>query len=238
MTTDWVLAGDFRGFPLMYHWRVLPHPGQPLPEELADVDAAVAYWEGDPAMRRRIEALRDSRASIVLFLEHFPDNLHDWLGAQADAGEEALDRACAMVEAELAAGTSFLNARGLLHFDGHFQNILTDGERLYFADCGLALSAEFDLAEDEAGFFARHQAYDRCYTVTHLVLWLIANRYGYRGEEHRAFLAACARGERPQGVPPGVADVLLRHGPIAEVVTGFYRRFHDESRLVPYPVLG
>ena len=51
-----------------------------------------------------------------------------------------------MVEKELEAGTSFMNARGLLHFDAHFQNILTDGERLYFADYGLAISSRFDLS--------------------------------------------------------------------------------------------
>jgi hypothetical protein len=41
MTTNWVIAGDHEGFPLMHHWRVLPDGGQPLPEELADVDHAV-----------------------------------------------------------------------------------------------------------------------------------------------------------------------------------------------------
>jgi hypothetical protein len=38
-----VLAGAYEGFPLMYHWRVLPTPPQPLPEELADVERTVAY---------------------------------------------------------------------------------------------------------------------------------------------------------------------------------------------------
>ncbi|MFF2503082.1 hypothetical protein ACFVTY_06840 [Streptomyces sp. NPDC058067] len=49
-----------------------------------------------------------------------------------------------------------MNSRGLLHFDAHFQNILTDGRRLYFADFGLALSSRFDLSPSEAGFFERH----------------------------------------------------------------------------------
>ncbi|MFI7135214.1 hypothetical protein ACIBQ1_56840 [Nonomuraea sp. NPDC050153] len=34
-----------------------------------------------------------------------------------------------------------MNSRGLLHFDAHFENILTGGQRLYFADYGLAVSA-------------------------------------------------------------------------------------------------
>ncbi|MEU7909556.1 hypothetical protein [Microbispora bryophytorum] len=28
MATNWVLAGEFAGFPLAYHWRVLPAPAQ------------------------------------------------------------------------------------------------------------------------------------------------------------------------------------------------------------------
>ncbi len=46
MTTNWVLAAEHEGFPLMYHWRVLPD-STPLPEELADIERAVAYWGGD-----------------------------------------------------------------------------------------------------------------------------------------------------------------------------------------------
>ncbi|KAA2261436.1 PTD012 family protein [Solihabitans fulvus] len=236
MTTNWVLAQEYEGFPLMYHWRVLPHPGQPLPEELADVERVVAYWEGRPEARRRIEAVRDSSASIALFLEYIPQNLHDWLDVQIKAGDEAAEQACAMVARELEAGTSFMNARGLLHFDGHFQNILTDGERLFFADYGLSISSRFDLSKDEADFVAEHQTYDRCYTVTHLVIWLVTALYGYRGDDRAAFVRACARGELPTGIPQEVAAILTRHAPLAEVMTDFYREFQRESRQAPYPL--
>ena len=235
MTTNWVLAQDHEGFPLMYHWRVLPHPGHSLPEELADVEKAVAYWGGGSQVRRRIEALRDSSASIALFLEYIPHNLHDWLGAQVKAGDEAAERACAMVDRQLQAGTSFMNDRGLLHFDAHFQNILTDGEQLFFADYGLAISSRFDLSKEEADFFAEHRTYDRCYSVTHLVIWLVTALYGYRGEERSAFVRACAQGVQPKGIPPRVAAILSRHAPLAAVMTDFYRTFQRESRETPYP---
>ena len=205
MTTDWVLAGEHEGFPLTYHWRVLPS-AQELPEEL---DRAVGYW--GPEVRPRIEALRESTASIALFLECFPHNLHDWLNSQDD-----LESACEMVEREMAASVEFMNSRGLLHFDGHFQNILTDGERLYFADYGLAISSRFDLSEEEIAFFAENQDYDRHYTVTHLVMW-----FAYQ--------------LRSQGVPPRVAAILNRHNDVAAVMKDFYRRFQHESRRTPYP---
>lgn len=145
-TTDWVLAGQHEGFPLLHHARVLPGPVQPLPEELADIERAVAYWDGRAEVRHRIEALARASASVVLFLEYLPQTLHSWLGRQLRAGERAADRACVMVERELTATAAFLRARGLLHFDAHFANILTDGRRLYFADYGLALADDFELS--------------------------------------------------------------------------------------------
>ncbi|MFJ3641025.1 protein kinase family protein [Streptomyces sp. NPDC090108] len=236
MTTNWVVAGDHEGFPLMYHWRVIPDSGRPLPEELADVDRAVAYWGGESAVRRRIEGLRHSTARLVLFLEYIPQNLHDWLGVRIKAGDEAAERACAMVDNELKAGVAFMNARGLLHFDAHFENILTDGRRLFFTDYGLALSSRFDLTRDEADFFDQHRTYDQYYAVTHLVNWLAVALYGYTPDERRTFLNACAQGVAPEGVPASVAALLVRHAPVAAVMGDFSRAFRQVSRAAPHPL--
>ncbi|WP_330316371.1 serine/threonine-protein kinase [Streptomyces platensis] len=238
MTTNWVLAAEYEGFPLMYHWRVLPD-STPLPEELADVKRAVAYWGDGSQVRNRILALQQSSASVALFLEYIPQNLHQWLGTQVEAGDRTANRAFAMVERELAAGTSFMNSRGLLHFDAHFENILTDGRRLYFADYGLALSSGFELSQDEADFFDRHQTYDRCYTATYLVNWLVTALYGYqRGdrEGRYALVHACAEGKRPTGIPEEAAAIIARHAPIAAVMSDFNRKFQRQSRHTPYPL--
>jgi hypothetical protein len=238
MTTNWVLAAEREGFPLMYHWRVLPDATL-LPEELADIERAVAYWGGGSQVRRRIQALQQSSASVALFLEYIPQNLHQWLGTQVEAGDETANRACAMTERELAAGTSFMNSRGLLHFDAHFENILTDGQRLYFADYGLAISSRFELSQDEADFFGRHQAYDRCYTATYLVNWLITALYGYGREDREgryALVRAYAEGRRPTGIPAEPAAILARHAPTAAVISDFNRKFQRESRQTPYPL--
>ncbi len=235
MTTNWVLAGEYEGFPLMHHWRVLPDSA-PLPEELADVERAVAYWGGGSEVRHRIEALREASASVALFLEYIPRSLHEWLGVQVGAGDEAADRACAMVERELEAGTSFMNSRGLLHFDAHFENILTDGRRLFFADYGLAISSRFELSRAEAGFFDRHQTYDRCYTAMYLVKWLVTALYGVRGEERDALVRAFAEGKSPTGIPATAAAIVARHAPLAAVMSEFHRRLQRESRETPYPL--
>ncbi|MGW0636637.1 protein kinase family protein [Nocardia salmonicida] len=237
MTTNWVLAAEHEGFPLTYHWRVLPDT-TPLPAELADIDRAVAYWDNRPRIRHRIEALRDSSASIALFLEYIPNTLHDWLNTQIEAGDETTDRACAMVERELAAGTTFMNSRGLLHLDAHFQNILTDGRRLYFADYGLSLSSGFDLSPQETAFFDQNQSYDRGFTTTYLTNWLLTALYGLRREDRdtrAAMVRAIAEGKPPHGVPEAAAALLTRQAPIATAMSAFTLAFQQTSRSTPYP---
>ncbi|WP_077060019.1 hypothetical protein [Streptomyces sp. MP131-18] len=238
MTTNWVLTAEHEGFPLMYHWRVLPD-STPLPEDLADTERAVAYRGGSSQVRRRIEALQQSSASVALFLEYIPQSLHQWLGTQVEAGDEAANRACAMVERELAAGVSFMNDRRLLHFDAHFENILTDGRRLYFADYGLAISSQFELSQGEADFFERHQTYDRCYTATYLVNWLVTALFGYQREDRDGryeLVRAYAEGKRPTGIPEEAAAILARHAPIAAVISDFNLKFQRRSRQTPYPL--
>ncbi|MFE8954365.1 protein kinase family protein [Streptomyces althioticus] len=235
MTTNWVIAGRYEGFPLLHHWRVLPDNGRPLPEELADVERAVDHWGGGAEVRHRIEALQRSSASLLLFLKYIPRNLHDWLGERMTAGGEAAERACAMVDDELRAGLAYMNANGLLHFDAHFEKILTDGRRLFFTDFGLAFSSRFDLGRAEAEFFGQHRLYDRCYAVTHLVNWLTVALLGHEPEERRAFVRECAEGARPGQMPAAIADVVARYAPVAEVMGDFCHRFRTVSRTAPFP---
>lgn len=234
MTTNWVLADRFPGFPLMHHWRLLPDTPQPLPPELADVERTVAYWGGSPAVRERIEALRTASASLALFLEYVPHTLHDWFDARLRTDDA--DAACALVERQLGELTGFLGSRELLHFDAHFQNILTDGHRLYLADYGLSLSTRFRLTPQERAFFDRHRHYDRDYTTRHLVIWLVTALYGHRGQERDAFIRAWADGERPEGgIPRAAADIITRYARPTAVMNDFARRLSEESRLTPYP---
>jgi hypothetical protein len=220
----------------MYHWRVLPEAAAPLPEELADVERVVAHWGGDAGVRDRIEGLQQASASLALFLEYIPLNLHQWLTGQLAAGDEAAERACALVESELAAGTAFMNSRGLLHFDAHFENILTDGHRLYFTDYGLSLSSHFDLSPDGIDFFDRHRGYDRDYTVSYFANWLVTALYGVAGDDRKALVRGYLRGERPTGVPPAAAAIITRDARLADVMADFLGRIKDERRTIPYPL--
>ncbi|MEU0074885.1 protein kinase family protein [Streptomyces sp. NPDC006332] len=233
MTTNWVLSGRFPGFPLLHHWRVLPDTPQPLPDELADVERAVAYWGGSPGLRESIEGRRTASASLTLFLEHVPCTLHDWFAARLRTDEAGL--ACALVEQGLDAVTGFLHERRLLHLDAHFRNILTDGHQLYLTDYGLSLSSRFRLGAEESDFFDRHRSYDRAYAFSYLVHWLVVDQYGLGRDEREEFIRACADGGRPEGIPGAAAELISRYARLAVVMGDFNRRFEQDSRLTPYP---
>jgi serine/threonine protein kinase len=141
------------------------------------------------------------------------------------AGAETAEAACALVERELAAGVAFMNSRGLLHFDAHFENILTDGHRLYFADYGLALSTRFELSPEESAFFEGHRSYDRAYSLSYLVSWLVTELYGHGRDEREAQIR-----------PDTAAALITRHAPLTAVMADFFRRFRDESRETPFPL--
>ena len=226
MTTGWVLGGEYEGFPLMYHWRVLPDsPPEGFVDEFGGIEGAVAHWEGSSAVRERLTAVSRASSSLVLFLEHVPRTLGDWLREH---------RGYAWVEEALARGTAFMSSRGLVHFDAHFANVLTDGRLLYFADFGLALSSEFELSAAEAEFLSGHLSYDRAHTASHLLRHHLPD--GLRGGmEHDAFLRAWIAGHRPDGVPRAVSAILDRHARTAVIFDEFARRLLTESKRTPFP---
>ncbi|MEV5497990.1 protein kinase family protein [Nonomuraea fuscirosea] len=235
MTTEWVLTGRFPGFPLLYHWRALPNAEPaPLYGDLADVDRAVAFWEDAPGLRRRLEALAEAPASLTLFLEYVPTDLNQWLDERVRAGDA--DRACAFADRKLREVVSFMNANGLLHFDAHFANFLTDGRRLYLTDFGQAVSDRFDLSADEQAFYQRHLTYDRTFTLAYLVNWLAGAFHGAGWPKRRELVREWAAGARPAGVPDGVAALLSRHSPLATVLNDYYHARQSVSRQTPYPL--
>ncbi|MEO6652710.1 MAG: protein kinase family protein, partial [Ilumatobacteraceae bacterium] len=146
MTTNWVASGSCGAFPMLHHWRALTTPAfvGPLPHELGDIETLVAHWHGSSAVRRRVEAIADSSAAVVLIFEYIPRLLSDDLDASARSGDMS-DAALERVHSELIAATTFMNSSGLLHFDTHFGNVLADEPDIYLTDLGLASSASFDL---------------------------------------------------------------------------------------------
>jgi hypothetical protein len=194
----------------------------------------VEFWDGSPSVRARLLANLQASADIVLFLEYIPENLHTWLRKQIAIGGDAAETACTMVENNLNEITSFINSRGLLHFDAHFMNILTDGHCLYFSDFGLALCNRFELSEVESEFFKKHHNYDRCYTMAYFVEWILTELFGAENWEIMKILHEYAEGQgRP--LTPSIEKIVMRYVPIAVVMNEFFLKL-KESKSTPYPM--
>ena len=239
MTTAWVRDGRAACFPLMHHSRVVEAPafGDAMPDELADVERLVEYWDGSVAVRRRAEAIIESSTSVLLFLEYLPSTLPDWLASCVAKGEEAASVAFTTVEESLQNGVSLMNRSGLLHFDAHFENILADDHGIYFADFGLATSPSFDLSEAESRFLTANRSHDACYVSTRLVDWLVTEFTGLADwRERNEWIRRLVRGDDVSRLlPPTAAAIVERHAPIAALINDFYVNLHLEDRTTPYP---
>jgi hypothetical protein len=240
LTTSWVQDGRFSGFPLLYHWRLLPRPERPeRPErDEAELERQVAAWDGSDAVRRRVVAVAEAPAVLVLFMEHWPTTAHTWLQQQvaADGGATAIEQ----VDRQLEAAVRFFDEAGLVHFDVHFENVLTDGEEFVFTDFGLSGHDRFDLDPDEAAFLARHRpspvdpGYDRAYARGYFARWLVAEFLNAFRADATAVLADVAAG-KDVGLPPAAATVLDRDAPLALVMNEFFHGLRTKSRSTPYP---
>lgn len=235
MTTNWVLGGQWDSFPLMYHWRVLARRPSRAATSTADArfPRTVEYWGGSPSVRERYEQIVRAAADVVVFVEYVPQNLAAWLAKQLAGDAGTVDAACGMLARHLRADVAFMNSNGLLHFDAHFGNILTDGHRLYFADFGLATSSRFELSGVESAFFHRHRSYDQSLTMTALVNRLVKELAG--ASDRDEYLRRCAQGREPRDLPPAAAAIVRRYAPLALVANRFYGRLQRESRTVDYP---
>jgi hypothetical protein len=222
---DWVLSGACANFPLLYHWRVLPSDHR---------EAKVTSISGSrsAAVRARLEAIHEATAHVVLFCEYIPQNLLEWLREQVHASEEAAETAIAFVDAQLAPTIDFMNARGLTHFDTHFENITTDGRRFCIGDFGLALSLDFELAEDEVEFVARHRRYDHGRAAVGYVHCLSVAFLGR--DQWKENLHAFLKTALPP-VPPAVAAAIRRQAPLALAFLEFSRQLREEDKQTPYP---
>jgi hypothetical protein len=223
MATGWVLAGDSEHFPLLHHWRILPVRSGRVPDRALDED--VEYWGGSAGVRERLTEAHAATDSLVLFCEYFPTTLHRWL-------PEHLDQAPRMTEQALAI-VDFLGAQGVQHFDAHFENFLTDGDRLYLTDFGLALADRFALTAAERDFFAKNTGHDRAYVVMHLLDWLVTELG--EADSRASRVAAVRRVAAGELVLPGaLAELAAEHAPTAVVLNDFYDRL-AQRRETPFP---
>ena len=151
-TTNWVLQGVIENFPLMYHYRILPRSGKKANLDLEWYNRYVKCWNSDENIGRYIVERTNAKYEVVLFLEYIPYTFSKWLKKNVARLDPFID--------EMLDTITFLRDNGIIHFDVHFNNILTDGNKLYLTDLGLVLDRCFDLSKAEQVFFKRHVLYD------------------------------------------------------------------------------
>jgi len=151
-TTNWVLDGAIPYFPLMYHHRIVPYRSKGTASTPDWYEGYIKYWNGskriDEFMSNRFKAPYEA----LIFLEYIPHVLHNWLPRNLDKVRMAIR--------QMGKALAFLRRQGLIHFDCHYHNILTDGAQMYLTDFGLALDRCSPLNRRERDFFNRHLDYD------------------------------------------------------------------------------
>lgn len=155
-TTNWVLSGETEGFPLMHHFRIIKKDGKPKTLNKIQQkkhDDYIKYWNSSKRIEKYILERKSAEYEIILFLEFIPHVLMKWIKPNVSRINEMKNKAFRIFD--------FLNSKGIIHFDAHFGNILTDGKEVFLTDFGLALDKNYQLSENESNFYKEHQYYDQ-----------------------------------------------------------------------------
>ena len=152
-TTQWVLEGACPHFPLTYHHRLLPAGRCTSTVNPEEMDEYIRSWNGDPAIRSLMDARNASTVEFLVIMEFIPNVLRDWFPERPDAAPRFVE--------QMQATGRFLAQRGVVHFDAHGGNVLTDGQDFFLADYGLGMAESFHLSPAEKSFLTRHRYYDR-----------------------------------------------------------------------------
>ncbi len=151
-TTNWVLAGAIATFPLMYHYRIISWNGRRADVDRSSIKGYVEYWGNSENAGKYVLDRAIANYELVLFLEYIPHVLEKWLQENPNKLQQPLD--------DLRTTIDFLRTKGIIHFDAHFRNVLTDGEQTYLTDFGLILDKSFMLTAHEKSFFEQNTFYD------------------------------------------------------------------------------
>jgi hypothetical protein len=165
-TTQWVLDDAIATFPLMYHYRIMPFFGQRSAIDLDRHKEYVESWNNNANVGNYAIDRAVANYELVLFLEYVPYVLETWLHENPNTLEQSLN--------EIRTTIDFLRMKGIIHFDAHFHNILTDGDRIYLTDFGLVLDNNFALTKEEEAFFDQNIFYDYgevLRNLRHLMRW-------------------------------------------------------------------
>ncbi|HIH8949661.1 hypothetical protein SC191_10760 [Legionella pneumophila serogroup 1] len=235
MTTNWVISGKCLNFPILYSWRIIPNSSSKTDRSYWEsTEKYFAYWENNESIKERVHGLNSSNASVLLFLEHFPRNLHQHLKEVLSSSVAELDSINHLEKLNKSFGRvlKFMQENGFLHMDAHFHNILADEDDIYLSDFGLALSKQFDLSMTEHNFVKDHEHYDRCSYSVNLLHGVLTT---YAGKEHwDKTLSDYLTNKLSIKLPDKINEILSKNAPIAEKMHTFYKEI-QKDKSTPYP---
>ena len=230
LANTWVLSSQCTQFPLLHHWRVLP-----IVHTSYDDRISMKLWGNCEAIHRRISSITEATHSVVMFLEHCPFTLNQWIREQLLHCSDPI-AIVTRLESTLTEILSFINSQGLIHMDAHFDNILTNGKQLFLTDYGLVLSNQFQLDSDERQFFDKHQNFDTCTALNSLV-YTIVNHYDSREDWRQALQELTNVGhDSVEAVPVAICSYLRRRVPLVMRMGVFYRQLMKDLT-TPYPTV-
>lgn len=131
-----------------------------------------------------------------------------------------------------------MSADGFLHLDAHSKNILTDGEKLFFTDFGLAMSTQFDLSSGERVFAKENNLHDSSHTIAQLVNWLVTATGGSDIHDIRSrneSILRCASGAKVEFGSETAAVIIYRYAAIAALFNDFYGKLFQGFTETPFP---
>jgi serine/threonine protein kinase len=139
------------GFPALLHHRVMSRTAPPGKLPWSD-DEYVRYWNGNAAIREFMAARNAATQEVWIVVEYVPHPMFIWLIQNQDRVHDTLSQLFERVET--------LRSLGVVHFDVHFANVVTDGDACRLTDFGLAMASDFELRAPERRFLASHAHYD------------------------------------------------------------------------------
>ena len=234
MTTNWVITGQCPNFPIMYHWRILQDTGSKIisDEEQIALDKDATYWENNASINSRLKAIALATHHTYLFLEFIPNQLYGWLNKQLSTNENAAINAVRLVESQMQTTHYFMGSQNFLHMDAHFENILTDGEQLYYSDFGLALSDNFMLSNIENNFAKNNADYDYASGSSNLLHTVLTSYLGK--DDWSASLEKFTNDEFGTQIPTRVKGLLSRHHGAAVKMDEFHKAI-QRDKSTPFP---
>lgn len=232
---DWVIKDGRGAFPLLYHWRIVPGVA---PRELdeADMNRAVTFWADSAEVERRLRALSASTTVVAIFIEHVPMVLRSWLDSQLAVGGKEMAHSVQKVLDQLLVATADMRAHGVVHFDAHFDNVLTTGHQLVVSDFGLAAAADFELDDAERRFLTTHINHDVAYCAAELTNAILHKVMAFPDARARNdWLRRCSRTGTTDGLPSSVAETVRRLAPLSTLINDFYWQLHDGHFQTEFP---